>query len=130
MHPLVRSTQAGCNRSQYGQFGLDFAQVVVRLEKSSLLSIMNTIRTPLYLDTAASTPVDKTVAEQMLAVMLGGGLANPSSTHIPGQISADLVSQARSAIAAEYSTLSRSSLLLCYAVPLSMVIGCFLGYRE
>lgn len=56
---------------------------------------------PLYFDTAASTPVDKTVAEQMVAVMLGGGFANPSSTHIPGQISADLVSQARTAIAAE-----------------------------
>lgn len=62
---------------------------------------MNTIRTPLYLDTAASTPVDKTVAEQMVAVMLGGGFANPSSTHIPGQISANIIRQARTAIAAE-----------------------------
>jgi cysteine sulfinate desulfinase/cysteine desulfurase-like protein len=45
---------------------------------------------PLYFDTAATTPVDKTVAEQMAAVMLGSGFANPGTVQGRGRIAGSL----------------------------------------
>jgi len=53
----------------------------------------------LYLDAAASTPMDSAVAAAMLAVMEGPA-ANPSSAHWAGRVAADLVRQAREQVGA------------------------------
>jgi len=54
----------------------------------------------IYLDYAATTPVDPRVAEIMLAQMtMDGGFANPSSVHIAGRRASDVVEQATSQLA-------------------------------
>ncbi len=55
----------------------------------------------IYLDYAATTPVDPRVAEIMLAQMtMDGGFANPSSVHIAGRRASDVVERATSQLAA------------------------------
>jgi cysteine desulfurase len=51
---------------------------------------------PVYLDYAASTPVDRRVADAIAAVLdsTGGGYANPSSTHRAGRRAASLIAAA------------------------------------
>lgn len=56
---------------------------------------------PIYLDYAATSPVDRRVAAVMARAMtLDGVFANPSSTHVAGAQAAKLVEAAREAIAA------------------------------
>ena len=58
-------------------------------------------RRPIYLDYAATTPVDPRVLEEMLACLpIGGAFANPSSSHAMGAAARRLVDAARAAIAA------------------------------
>ncbi|MDQ5809549.1 MAG: cysteine desulfurase [Actinomycetota bacterium] len=52
-----------------------------------------------YLDNAATTPVDPRVLEAMLP-HLGGGRGNPSSLHVPGAAAREAVEEAREAVAA------------------------------
>lgn len=55
---------------------------------------------PVYLDYAATTPVDPRVVEAMHAcLMRDGNFANPASIHIKGRQSAALVTEARSRLA-------------------------------
>ncbi len=55
---------------------------------------------PVYLDYAATTPVDARVAARMQAHMTAGGVfANPSSTHGPGLRARDAVEAARADVA-------------------------------
>ena len=54
-----------------------------------------------YLDNAATTPVDPRVAARMADVLLDGDAqANPSSLHAPGRAAAALVEAAREQVAA------------------------------
>jgi cysteine desulfurase len=54
----------------------------------------------IYLDYAATSPVDPAVAAEMLACLGPDGVfANPSSTHAPGQAAAARVEAARAAVA-------------------------------
>ena len=63
---------------------------------------MNDLKTPVYLDYAATTPVDERVVERMLGCMCRSGCyANPaSSSHEPGRQARGLVEQARRHVAA------------------------------
>ena len=55
---------------------------------------------PVYLDYAATTPLDRRVAEAIQACLAEGGtFANPSSIHIAGRASAALVARARTRLA-------------------------------
>jgi len=54
---------------------------------------------PVYLDNAATTPVDPRVLEAMLPY-LGGRCGNPSSLHAPGAAARGAVEEAREAVAA------------------------------
>lgn len=62
---------------------------------------MNTAaRTPVYLDYAATTPVDERVAASMMRFLTAAGLyANPASTHGPGAEARSHVEQARASVA-------------------------------
>jgi len=53
---------------------------------------------PVYLDNAATTPVDPRVLEAMLP-HLGGGRGNPSSLHAPGAAAREAVEEARESVA-------------------------------
>jgi len=56
--------------------------------------------TPVYLDYAATTPLDRRVAEAIQACLTDGGtFANPSSIHVAGRASAALVARARTRLA-------------------------------
>ena len=56
--------------------------------------------TPVYLDFAATTPLDPRVADAMQACLsAGGACANPASIHIAGRESAALVDKARQRLA-------------------------------
>ena len=58
-------------------------------------------RTPLYLDYAATTPVDPRVAEAMSGCLtLAGDFGNPSSTHVFGMAAAARIATAREQVAA------------------------------
>ncbi len=63
---------------------------------------MSAVKTPVYLDYAASTPVDPAVADKMAACLtMDGTFANPASTsHAPGRAARVLVEQARAQVAA------------------------------
>ena len=63
---------------------------------------MSAVKTPVYLDYAASTPVDPVVAEKMAACLtMDGTFANPASTsHAPGRAARGLVERARVQVAA------------------------------
>src|SRR3712207_6318098 len=54
---------------------------------------------PVYLDNAATTPVDPRVLEAMLP-HLGGGRGNPSSLHAPGAAAREAVEESRESVAA------------------------------
>ncbi|RLA27034.1 MAG: IscS subfamily cysteine desulfurase, partial [Gammaproteobacteria bacterium] len=55
---------------------------------------------PVYLDYAATTPLDRRVAEAMQVCLTDGGtFANPSSIHVAGRASAALVARARTRLA-------------------------------
>lgn len=55
----------------------------------------------IYLDYAATTPLDPRVAERMAACLtLDGIFANPASTHAPGRAAREAVEEARAQIAA------------------------------
>jgi cysteine desulfurase len=54
---------------------------------------------PVYLDNAATTPMDPRVLEAMLP-HLGGGRGNPSSLHAPGAAARQAVEGARESVAA------------------------------
>lgn len=56
-------------------------------------------REPVYLDNAATTPLDPEVAEVMSRCLSEGPFANPASAHVPGRASHDLVEHARGQIA-------------------------------
>jgi cysteine desulfurase len=59
------------------------------------------VRTPVYLDHAATTPVDPAVARAMMECLsVDGAFANPSSVHAPGRAAAALVERARAQVAA------------------------------
>ncbi|NIA26597.1 MAG: aminotransferase class V-fold PLP-dependent enzyme [Desulfobulbaceae bacterium] len=59
----------------------------------------------LYLDYAASTPVDQRVVEAMMALMTASGnYANPSSTHFAGQQSVEYIAKAAGQLAALLNT--------------------------
>ncbi len=59
------------------------------------------MRPPVYLDYAASTPVDPEVARAMMPCLAAeGAFANPSSTHALGRAAAVLVERARQQVAA------------------------------
>lgn len=65
-------------------------------------------RLPVYLDYAATTPVDPRVAEVMAGCLTRGGLfANPASTHAPGRAARAVVEDARAAVAALLNCESR-----------------------
>jgi cysteine desulfurase len=56
---------------------------------------------PVYLDYAATTPVDPAVAQAMMRCLTADGtFANPSSSHAPGRAAALLIERARAQIAA------------------------------
>jgi cysteine desulfurase len=63
---------------------------------------MNEVRTPIYLDYAATTPVDERVVSRMLECLGPGGcFANPaSSSHAPGREARGRVEAARREVAA------------------------------
>ena len=64
---------------------------------------------PVYLDHAATTPVDVAVAEAMHACLLrDGNFANPSSNHPAGRAAAAAVAQARSQLAELLNTEPRN----------------------
>lgn len=55
---------------------------------------------PIYMDFAASTPVDPAVADAMAAVLTGdAGLANPAATHAQGEAAAAVIEKARHQVA-------------------------------
>lgn len=59
------------------------------------------VSTPVYLDYAATTPVDPRVAARMAEHLTREGLfANPASTHAPGRAARAVVEQARADVAA------------------------------
>lgn len=59
------------------------------------------LRTPIYLDYAATTPVDARVARAMARCLTSDGVfANPASTHAPGREARAHVEQARAEVAA------------------------------
>ncbi len=59
------------------------------------------MRVPVYLDHAATTPVDPAVAQAMSRCLTADGtFANPSSSHAPGRAAAELVERARAQVAA------------------------------
>lgn len=56
---------------------------------------------PIYLDYAATTPVDPRVADKMLRCMtMDGAFGNPASAHLPGRTARGLVETARAQVAA------------------------------
>ncbi len=56
---------------------------------------------PIYLDNAATTPVDpRVIAEMNACLAADGDFANPSSSHAPGRRAAARVAQARAEVAA------------------------------
>src|SRR5437016_13444057 len=56
---------------------------------------------PLYLDYAATTPVDPAVAAAMSGCLTAGGdFGNPSSAHALGSVAAARIAQARAQVAA------------------------------
>jgi cysteine desulfurase len=58
------------------------------------------MRAPVYLDYAATTPVDPAVAQAMTQCLTAeGAFANPSSSHAPGRAAAALVEHARAQVA-------------------------------
>jgi cysteine desulfurase len=58
------------------------------------------MRTPVYLDYAATTPVDPAVAQAMMRCLTTDGVfANPSSSHAPGRAAAALIERARAQVA-------------------------------
>src|SRR4051812_32313397 len=58
------------------------------------------MKLPIYLDYAATTPVDPQVAEKMCRYLTPtGDFGNPSSTHIFGRTAAAAVEQARQQVA-------------------------------
>src|SRR3712207_3229647 len=61
---------------------------------------------PVYLDNAATTPMDARVLEAMLP-HLGGGRGNPSSPHTPGAAAREAVENARGSVAALLGASSR-----------------------
>jgi len=55
---------------------------------------------PIYMDFAASTPVDPAVADAIAAALTGeAGMANPAATHAAGRAAALLVAEARARVA-------------------------------
>jgi cysteine desulfurase len=65
----------------------------------------------LYLDNAATTPVDPAVIEAMTACLgAGGHFANPASGHAPGADARQLIEQARESIAARVNAPARNLL--------------------
>lgn len=60
----------------------------------------------IYLDNAASTPVDPAVVEAMLPHLQGEG-ANPAAAHAPGRVAADAVEAARERVAGILGAASR-----------------------
>src|SRR5579872_3624950 len=55
---------------------------------------------PIYLDYAATTPVDPRVAEKMLRYLMPDGIfGNPASTHVFGKAAKEAVEQARLQVA-------------------------------
>ncbi len=59
------------------------------------------MNTPIYLDYAATTPVDPQVAARMAEHLTRDGVfANPASTHAPGRMARAAVEQARAEVAA------------------------------
>jgi cysteine desulfurase len=54
---------------------------------------------PVYLDNAATTPMDPRVLEAMLPHLGGGGRGNPSSLHAPGAAAREAVEEARESVA-------------------------------
>ncbi|MEX2496852.1 MAG: aminotransferase class V-fold PLP-dependent enzyme, partial [Woeseia sp.] len=62
----------------------------------------------IYLDNAATTPVDPAVAAAMCRLLSAGSVANPASVHVAGRASARLVERARSQIARLLGTDPRS----------------------
>ena len=62
------------------------------------------IKTPIYLDTASTTPVDSFVVSKMITFLgVEGCYANPSSTaHRLGQEAASALEVARKGVAAEF----------------------------
>ncbi len=59
------------------------------------------MQSPLYLDYAATTPVDPRVAEKIMACLTPDGIyANPASGHNPGRQAAERVERARGQVAA------------------------------
>ena len=58
------------------------------------------MKIPVYMDYAATTPVDPRVVEAMSGCLgVDGAFANPSSNHAPGRTAAALVEQARAQVA-------------------------------
>ncbi len=58
------------------------------------------MRAPVYLDYAATTPVDPAVVEAMMRCLTtAGAFANPSSSHTPGRAAAALIERARTQVA-------------------------------
>jgi len=58
------------------------------------------MRAPIYLDYAATTPVDPAVAQAMMRCLTtDGAFANPSSGHSPGRAAAVLIEHARAQVA-------------------------------
>jgi cysteine desulfurase len=58
------------------------------------------VSTPVYLDYAATTPVDPAVALAMMQCLTAeGAFANPSSAHAPGRAAASLIAHARAQVA-------------------------------
>ncbi|HZC86980.1 MAG TPA: aminotransferase class V-fold PLP-dependent enzyme, partial [Steroidobacteraceae bacterium] len=56
---------------------------------------------PLYLDYAATTPVERAVADAMAECLTGeGDFGNPSSTHPYGRAAATRIARARAQVAA------------------------------
>lgn len=61
----------------------------------------STMKNPIYLDYAATTPVDPRVAEKMLQFLTPQGtFGNPASTHVFGKAAREAVEQARAQVAA------------------------------
>src|SRR5438445_8571718 len=59
-----------------------------------------TMKTPIYLDYAATTPVDPRIANKMMEYLMPTGVfANASSTHLMGQAAKKAVDQARMQVA-------------------------------
>ena len=58
------------------------------------------MKLPIYLDYAATTPVDARVAEKILNYLtLPAGFGNPSSSHYYGEVAKKAVDEAREQVA-------------------------------